>query len=81
MAGELQIRLNRELQIAFGFPFGRRFSIPFGQRPLVRLNKTLLHETLSVPAVLDGLYQIEMGFGEIASRLFAFVIEGTQMDF
>ena len=39
MAGELQIRLNRELQIAFGFPFGRRFSIPFGQRPLVRLNR------------------------------------------
>ena len=46
-----------------------------------RTNKTLLHETLSVPAVLYGLYQIEMGFGEIACRLFAFVIEGTQMDF
>jgi len=35
-----------ELQIAFGFPFGRRFSIPFGQRPLVRLNEVWLNEIL-----------------------------------
>jgi hypothetical protein len=45
---ELQILMLMagELQIAFGFPFGRRFSIPFGQRPLVRLNEVWLNEIL-----------------------------------